>query len=60
MEVEDLHNENYRTLKKRIEEDTRRWKDLLCSWSSIRILDIKANRQRSLEKAHRGVGHLDF
>jgi hypothetical protein len=26
--VKDLYNENYRTLKKEIEENTRRWKDL--------------------------------
>jgi hypothetical protein len=26
--VKDLYNENYKTLKKEIEEDTRKWKDL--------------------------------
>ena len=31
-EVKDLYNENYRTLKKEIEENLRRWKDLPCSW----------------------------
>ena len=31
-EVKDLYNENYGTLKKEIEEDLRRWKDLPCSW----------------------------
>jgi hypothetical protein len=30
--VKDLYNENYRILKKEIEEDTRRWKDLPYSW----------------------------
>ena len=30
-EVKDLYNENYRALKKEI-EDLRRWKDLTCSW----------------------------
>ena len=30
-EVKDLYNENYRTLKKEIEEDLKRWKDLPCS-----------------------------
>ncbi|MBZ3887164.1 LINE-1 retrotransposable element ORF2 protein [Sciurus carolinensis] len=30
--VKDLYNENYKTLKKEIEEDLRRWKDLPCSW----------------------------
>ena len=31
-EVKDLYNENYKILKKEIEEDFRRWKDLPCSW----------------------------
>ena len=31
-EVKDLYNEDYRTLKKEIEENLRRWKDLPCSW----------------------------
>jgi hypothetical protein len=30
--VNDLYNENYKPLKKEIEEDFRRWKDLPCSW----------------------------
>jgi hypothetical protein len=33
-DVKDLYNENYKTLKKEIEEDIRRWKDLPCSWIS--------------------------
>ena len=31
-EAKDLYKENYKTLKKEIEEDLRRWKDLPCSW----------------------------
>ena len=31
-EVKDLYNENYKTLKKEIKENLRRWKDLPCSW----------------------------
>jgi hypothetical protein len=31
-DVNDLYEENYKLLKKKIEEDYRRWKDLLCSW----------------------------
>jgi hypothetical protein len=31
-EVKDLDNENYKLLKKEIEEYYRRWKDLLCLW----------------------------
>jgi hypothetical protein len=31
-DVSDLYKENYKPLKKEIEEDYRRWKDLPCSW----------------------------
>jgi hypothetical protein len=30
--VNDLYKENYKPLKKKIEEDYRKLKDLLCSW----------------------------
>jgi hypothetical protein len=30
--VNDLYKENYKALKKEIEEDYRRWKDFPCSW----------------------------
>jgi hypothetical protein len=30
--VKHLNNQNYKTLKKEIIEDTRKWKDLPCSW----------------------------
>jgi hypothetical protein len=30
--VNDLYEENYKPVKKEIEEDYRRWKDLSCSW----------------------------
>jgi hypothetical protein len=30
--VNDLYKENYKLLKKEIEDDYRRWNDLLCSW----------------------------
>jgi hypothetical protein len=33
-EVKDLCNENYKTMKKETEEDTRKWKDLPFSWIS--------------------------
>jgi hypothetical protein len=32
MDVNDLYKENYKPLKKEIEEDYRTWKDLPCSW----------------------------
>jgi hypothetical protein len=31
-QVKDLYDKNFKSLKKEIEEDFRRWKDLLCSW----------------------------
>ena len=31
-EVKDLYVKNYRTLKKEIEEDVNRWKNIPCSW----------------------------
>ena len=30
--MEDLCDKNFKSLKKEIEEDTRKWKDLPCSW----------------------------
>jgi hypothetical protein len=39
--VNDLYKENYKPLKKEIEEDYRKWKDLLCSWiGRINIADM--------------------
>ena len=31
-EVKDLYSENYKTLMKEIEDDTKKWKDIACSW----------------------------
>ena len=31
-DVKDLYSENYRTLKKVVNEDTNKWKHVLCSW----------------------------
>jgi hypothetical protein len=31
-EVKDLYDKNFKSLKKEIKEDIRRWKDLPCSW----------------------------
>ena len=30
--MKDLYNENYKILLREIEEDTKKWKDILCSW----------------------------
>jgi hypothetical protein len=32
MNANDLYKDKYKFLKKEIEEDYRRWKDLPCSW----------------------------
>ena len=38
-EVKDLYDKNFKSLKKEIKEDLRRWKDLPCSWiGSINIV----------------------
>ena len=31
-EAKDLYSENYKTLMKETEDDTNKWKDILCSW----------------------------
>jgi hypothetical protein len=31
--VKDLYDKNFKSLKKEIEDDLRRWKDLPCSWN---------------------------
>jgi hypothetical protein len=40
-EVKDLYDKNFKSLKKEIKEDLRRWKDLPCSWiGRINILKM--------------------
>ena len=40
-EVKDLYSENYRRLKKEIKEDTKKWKNIPCSWiGRINIIKI--------------------
>ena len=31
-DIKDLYSKNYKTLKKETEEDTNKWKHILCSW----------------------------
>ena len=38
--VKDLYSENCKTLMKEIEDDSKKWKDILCSWI-VRINTIK-------------------
>ena len=37
-DVKGLYSENYKTLKKVIEEDTNKWKHILCSWIGRNII----------------------
>ena len=40
-QVKDLYDKNFKSLKKEIEYDLRRWKDFPCSWiSRINVLKI--------------------
>ena len=39
-QVKYMYDNNFKTLKKKIEEDLRRWKDLPCSWI-VRISIVK-------------------
>ncbi|KAL6084450.1 hypothetical protein STEG23_009704 [Scotinomys teguina] len=40
-QVKDLYDENFKSLKKEMEEDLRKWKDLPCSWiESINIVKM--------------------
>ena len=40
-EVKDLYLENFKILKKEIEEDTNKWKHILCSWiGTINIIKM--------------------
>jgi hypothetical protein len=45
--VNDLYKENYKPMKKQIEEHYRRWKDLPCSW----IVRINIVKMATLPKA---------
>ena len=46
-DVKDLYSENYKTLKKETEEDTNKWKHILCLW----IARININKMSILPKA---------
>ena len=46
-EIKDLYLKNYRTLKKEIKEDTKKWRLILCSW----IGRININKMSLIPKA---------
>jgi hypothetical protein len=48
-DVNELYKENYKLLKKEIEEDYRRWKDRPCSWiSRINTVKMAIHRKQSI------------
>ena len=49
-DVKDLYLENYKTLKKEIEEETNKWKHILCSWiRRINIIKMSIHRKQSID-----------
>jgi hypothetical protein len=48
--MNDLYKESYKPLKKEIEEDYRRWKDLPCSW--IVTINIVKNGYTTKSSLH--------
>ena len=49
-EAKDLYEKNFKCLKKEIEDDTRKWKDHLCSWKArINILKMNILLQQSID-----------
>jgi hypothetical protein len=48
-DVNDLYKENYKPLKKEIEEDYRRWKELPCSWiGRVNIVKMQSTTKSNL------------
>ena len=45
-QVKDLYDKNFMSLKKEIEEDLRKWKNLPCSWVCRINIDIMAILQK--------------
>ena len=64
-EVKDLYPENYRTLLKEIEEDTKRWKNSPCSWIgrinaySSETISKNRNGRKTSKHIPRGQHYLD-
>ena len=51
-DLKDLYSENYKTLKKDIEEDTSKWKHIPCSWiGRIDIVKCPYYPKQSIESA---------
>ena len=58
--MEDLYDKNFKSLKKEIEEDTRKWKDLPCSWvGGINIVKMQSYLKPSTEcNAHKNPSKI--
>jgi hypothetical protein len=51
-EVKDMYDKNFKSLKKEIKEDLRKWKDLPCSWiGRINIVKM-ANLPKEVYRFH--------
>ena len=57
--VKDLY-EKFKTLKKEIEEDIRRWKDLLCSWISMINIVKRATDQKKSADSMQSPSKIQF
>ena len=40
-EVKDLYAENYKTLTKETQDDSKKWKDISCSWGLEELVVLK-------------------
>ena len=49
-EVKDLFDKTFKALKKKIEENTRKWKDLPCSWMGRNIIVKMAILSKAIYK----------
>ena len=49
-QVKDLYDKNFKSLKKEIEEDHRRWKDLPCSWIGRIAIVIVAILPKAIDR----------
>ena len=49
-DVKDLYLENYKTLKKEIEEDTNKWKHMLCLWlGRVNVIKMSPYYPKSID-----------
>jgi len=52
-EVKDLYSGNYKTLMKVAEDDSNKWKDILCSWTGkINFVEMFLYPKKSMDSMH--------